>query len=828
MTSRNPSDRGTLNRWLALPVVAAAGALGLTVATRRLMRRPVPKPSGRAILDGLRAPVEVIRDEWGVAHIYATNNDDLFFAQGYVQAQDRLFQMDLNRRLGLGRLAEVTGPLGVAFDKFARYLGWPRAARAQADLSDPTTAAVIAAYSAGVNAFIATQPLPAEFRLLAYRPEPWDALATSAWGTVLAWGLSCNWESELLRAWLLDELGPERAADLTPVYRPDYLTTIPDEAIGRRLAEGLLSAFRETVAHGPVGAPLVGQSLGSNNWVVSGARTASGRPQLANDPHLPPVFPTIWYANHLCGGDYHVAGFTLPGVPGVVIGHNEHCAWGITNAFPDVQDIYIERFHPDDPTRYEVNGAWQAAEVTQEVIHVRGLRDVVITVRATRHGPVFSDLLSGGRAAPGGRAHLAYDWTLFRAGNHLKAVLATNRATGWESFREGLRHWAFPGQNVVFADTTGTIAYMMPGLVPRRRNGYGLTPVPGWSDDFAWDGFIPFDELPCYVNPPEGFIATANNCMAGDSYPHWLTGEWLTDYRVRRIRALLAERPELTLDDHRRIQTETVSLLARRFLAAALPVAQSAPQTAAPAEADLRDALARLTDWDGDMAEDSVAATLQFGWLVHFTRAAVAQAVGPQRAETLLARGEQTGFPFMPFYEIAYELSLRWLEGASGLAGCAPPPDWVGDVRPLLLPALREALAVLRREVGPDPAAWTWGRLHRVAFQHEMTRLPGVGRLWKPTTISAPGDGYSINQSDLSPHFPPDPATIIASCRLIVDVGAWDESLAALPGGQSGHPASPHYRDRLAEWREGRYFPLLFSRPRVLAAAAGTWHLEPE
>ena len=567
MTSRNPSDRGALNRWLALPVVAAAGALGLTVATRRLMRRPVPKPSGRAVLDGLHAPVEVIRDEWGVAHIYAANNDDLFFAQGYVQAQDRLFQMDLNRRLGLGRLAEVTGPLGVAFDKFARYLGWPRAARAQADLSDPTTAAVIAAYSAGVNAFIATQPPPAEFRLLAYRPEPWDALATSAWGTVLAWGLSCNLESELLRAWLLDELGPERAADLTPVYRPDYLTTIPDEAIGRRLAEGLLSAFRETVAHGPVGAPLVGQSLGSNNWVVSGARTASGRPQLANDPHLPPVFPTIWYAIHLYGGDYHVAGFTLPGVPGVVIGHNEHCAWGITNAFPDVQDVYIERFHPDNPTHYEVNGVWQAAEVTQEVIHVRGLRDVVITVRATRHGPVFSDLLSGGAAVPSAHADLAYDWTLFRTGNHLRAALTINRATDWASFREGLRHWAFPGQNVVYADTAGTIAYMMPGLVPRRRNGYGLTPVPGWSDDFAWDGFIPFDELPCYVNPSEGFIATANNCMAGDSYPHWLTGEWLTDYRVRRIRALLAEQPKLTLDDHRRILAEGDRLAA----GAALP-----------------------------------------------------------------------------------------------------------------------------------------------------------------------------------------------------------------------------------------------------------------
>ncbi len=807
MTSRNPSDRPSLNKWLALPVVAATGALGVTVAARRLMRRPVPRPDGRLALDGLRAPVEIIRDTWGVPHIYASNDDDLFFAQGFVQAQDRLFQMDVNRRLGLGRLAEVTGPLGLPLDKFARHLAWPRAAQAQADSDDDDTRAAIEAYAAGVNAFIATQPLPAEFRVLAYRPEPWDALATSAWGTVLAWGLSCNWETELLRAWLIGELGPERAADLTPVYDPGYTTTLPDEQVGQRLAEGLLVAFRETVAHGPVGVPMFGQGLGSNNWVVSGERTATGRPQLANDPHLPPVFPAIWYACHLAGGSYNVAGFTLPGVPGVVIGHNDHCAWGITNAFPDVQDVYIEHFHPDDPARYEVDGAWHTADITEETIHVRGLRDVRLTLRATRHGPVFSDIL------PGDHADLSFDWTIFHGGSHLRAVLATNRATGWPSFREGLRHWSFPGQNVVYADTSGTIAYMMPGLVPRRRKGDGLAPVPGWVTDFDWNGFIPFEELPVYVNPPEGFLATANNCMAGDSYPYLLTGEWLTDYRVRRIRELLAANPALTLDDHKRIQTESISLMARRFLAAALPVARvdHAPD-------DLRDALDRLAAWDGDMAEDSIPATLHFGWLVHFTRAAVAQAVGPERAATLLAKGEQVGFPFMPFYEIGYELALRWLEGDA--------PAWIGDVRPLLLPALRETLAVLRAKAGRDPAAWAWGRLHRVSFEHEMTRLPGIGRLWKPITIAAPGDGYTINQSDLSPHFPPDPATIIASCRLIMDVGAWDECLAALPGGQSGHPASPHYQDRIAEWRAGEYFPLLFSRQRVLAAAVGTWHLE--
>lgn len=808
MTSRSPSDRH-FRGWLALPLAAAAGALSLTVALRRLFRSPVPRTNGRLAIDGLRAPVEVIRDQWGVPHIYAANEHDLFFAQGFVHAQDRLFQMDLNHRLGLGRLAEIVGPLGVPLDKFARYMDWPRAARSQAAGTDPETAAVADAYCAGVNTYIATQPLPAEFKVLAYRPDAWDTMAMSGWSTVLAWGLSCNWETELLRAWLLDELGPDRAADLTPVYAANYTTTIPDEQVGRRLAEALLGAFRESLAHGPIGAPLFGHGLGSNNWVVSGARTTSGRPHLANDPHLPPVFPTIWYANHLHGGAYHVTGFTMPGVPGVIIGHNDHCAWGLTNAFPDVEDVYIERFHPEDPARYQLDGQWQPAKVERQTIKVRGLREIHITVRSTARGPVFSDML------PDAHADLSYDWTLFHSGNHLRSVLASNRATDWPSFRESLRHWSFPSQNVVYAGTDGTIAFMMPGLVPKRRKGDGLSPVPGWRSEYGWDGFIPFEELPCYVNPECGYIATANNCMAGDSYPHLLTGEWLPDYRVRRIREKLAERPKLSLDDHRRIQNETVSLMARRFLAAALPVTQSWPN----GEPGIRDALARLSSWDGDMRADSVPATLYFGWQVHFTRAAVAQAVGETRASALMARGDRVGFPFMPFYEIGFELALRWLEGDR--------PDWINDVSPLLLPALERTLDVLRREFGDDPAGWTWGRAHRVTFEHEMARLPGIGRLWKPVTIPAAGDGYTINQSDMTPHFPPNPSTVIASCRLIVDVGAWDNSLAALPGGQSGHPASPHYQDRITEWQEGRYFPLLFSREKVAAAAQGTWMLVP-
>jgi penicillin amidase len=797
-------------------VGVAAGALGIAVAARRLMRRPVPGPDGRLVVEGLDAPVEIIRDKWGIPHITAAGEHDLFFAQGFVHAQERLFQMDLNRRLGLGRLAEIIGPSGVPFDKFARYLGWPRVVEAQVNGTDPATAAILSAYAAGVNACIADQPLPAEFKVLACRPEQWDMTATSAWGVVLAWGLSCNWETELLRAWLLDEFGPERAADLTPVYREDYPTILPGEQAGRRLAEGLLRAFHETVAEGPVGMPLFGHGLGSNNWVVAGSRTASGRPHLANDPHLPPVFPTIWYANHLTAPGFNATGFTLPGVPGVVIGHNKHCAWGVTNAFPDVQDVYIERFHPEDPTLYEVNGAWRTAEVTVETIGVRGWRDVNLSIRSTHRGPVFSDIL------PGEHADLSYDWAMFHGGNHMRAVIGMNRATNWPAFREALRHWTFPSQNVVFAGTDNTIAYMMPGLVPKRRRGDGLSPVPGWTEDYDWDGFIPFEELPVYLNPPEGYLATANNCMAGDDYPHLLTGEWMPDYRIRRIHELLAAKPRLTLEDQARIQTETVSLMARRFLAAALPAASS---RAAPA---LSRALDRLSAWDCAMSEASIAASIYFGWLVNFTRAVVGRAIGEEKATILYAREDRVGFPLMPFYEIGYELALRWLENPHQNAETAGgTPAWIGDVRPLLLPALRQTLETLRQEFGPEPERWAWGRLHRVAFEHEMARLPGIGRLWKPVTFSVPGDGYTINQSDVSPHFPPEPSTIIASCRLIIDVGEWDNSVAALPGGQSGHPASPHYQDRLAEWREGRYFPLLFSRERVLRDADGTWTLLP-
>ena len=795
---------------LILPVAAmAGGAAGLIYAWRQLLKRSLPPSNGRVRLDGVFEAVEIIRDQWGVPHIFAQNEHDLFFAQGYVHAQDRMFQMDTQRRVGAGRISELAGPSGLATDRFSRYFGWIRAAEAQVLGVDVDTEAVLRAYSAGINAYIEQGRLPLEFSLLGYKPEPWQLFDTAAWGAVLAWGLSVNWETELIRTLLLEALGPEKAVDLTPLYNNDYRTILPDAKVGRRLATELLDAYRQALLSIPLGKIPDGSGIGSNNWVVNERHSASGRPILANDPHLPAIFPAFWYENHLVGGGFNVTGFTMPGVPGVIIGHNEHVAWGVTNGFPDVQDIYIERFREDNSSMYEVNGRWVEAEMVEEVIRVRGRKTVVETVRYTRHGPVFSDLL------PQHGRDLALQWASYTRNNHMRAVLDMNRAADGKQLRESLRSWGFPSQNVVYADVHGDIGYKMPGLVPRRRKGSGLVPVPGWIDEYEWEGWISFEELPEYCNPPEGVLVTANNRVHGSAYPYLLTGEWLPDYRAKRILELIEAFTPLTLEVNGRIQSDTLSLQARRFLRLALPE-MNEKEHFSP---NVVYALRLLQYWDGDMRSNMVAPSLYWGWLVHFSQNVLEQVTGTALASELLRKSPPDGFPLDPFREIATELALNWLEFGS--------PDWVEDITHLLLPALEKTVEVLNQKLGPDQGNWQWGNLHQIKLQHPLARLPGLGRSWKPLTLPVDGDGYTVNQSEVEALFPPGPVKIIASCRLLIDVGEWDNSLAVLPGGQSAHPASPHYQDGLADWHNNQYHPMLYTRERIEAATESKIILHP-
>lgn len=755
----------------------------------------------------LQQPVEIIRDSWGVPHIYAQTEPDLFFAQGFVHAQDRLFQMDLNRRVGLGRLSELVGPKGVATDRFARIMGWSRAAHNHVRGGDDEALTMATAYCAGVNAFISTHSVPLEFRLLFYRPELWQLHHSAAWGIVLAWGLSANWQSELVRNLLLATLGEEKAADLLPTSSDSNSSANP---IIAQLAVNLLTAYEEAVAALPLGKLPVGQQIGSNNWVVAPERMATKRPLLANDPHLPPIFPSIWYENHLIGGRYNVTGFSTPGVPGVLIGHNDQIAWGITNAFTDIQDIYVERFHPQDSLRYEQNGRWRTAEQVDETIHIRGHKPLTLPVRYTHHGPIITDLLHNEER------DLALCWTCHQPNNHLSSALKLNRATDWASFNEALRDWAFPPQNMVYADVAGNIGYTLPGQIPLRRQGggSGLTPAPGWDSRYDWQAQIPHEALPRTLNPASGVIATANNRVIDSSYPYWLTGEWLSPYRAARILQRLDAPQPLTLADHVAIQQDTVSLLARRFLPLVLP--HLAKQ---PLEGELARGRSLLQSWDGDMAVHAVAPTLYFGWLVHLTQAVMGQALGEVVSGQLLGKTAVSQSPGNPFHAVAYERLLDWLETG--------PPAWVGSITPHIFSSYVKTLVVLRQQVGPSWQEWEWGKLHRLHLKHPLTAVPGIGRYWRPRTIPVPGYANTINQTAVPPQFPPEPVEMIASCRMVLDVGAWDNSVAALPGGQSAYVNSLHYQDGLAGWQNGRYRPMLYSRHRIEAAAKLVTWLHP-
>ncbi|MFW6069710.1 MAG: penicillin acylase family protein [bacterium] len=808
------SIQSTKIRRAAAASAGIAGAIGVSALfVRHLMRRPLPRTTEQFTVEGLSAPVEVIRDRWGVPHIYARTEEDLFFAQGFVHAQDRLFQMDANRRVGSGRISEIVGPAGIESDRFARTFAWHHAAAAQVQglMADEETHRLAQAYAAGVNAYIREGKLPAEFLMLAYAPEPWTPFDSCAWGTVLAWGLSVNWETELMRARLVAELGPQKAFDLTPDYGSAYPCIVPEAEVGSRLAQALADAYHRAMDELPLGQLPAGPGAGSNNWVVSGNWTTSGRPILANDPHLPPIFPTLWYENHLVGGRFNVTGFTTPGVPGVIIGHNERVAWGITNAQPDVQDIYVERFHPQDSSRYEADGEWVEAEEELVEIRVRGRREPLQErVRHTRHGPVISGLIEGEHR------DLSLRWAAYEPNNHLRALLQICLASDWKSFRIALKEWAFPSQNVVYADVEGNVGYVMPGRVPLRARGDGLLPVPGWSGEYEWQGWIPWDELPSAFNPPSGYVVTANNRVVGDGYPHLLSGEWQPPYRARRISDLIEALAPLDVAANGRIQNDTVSLLALRFVQLALAHSDAGAQ----AENHLaQQALLQLEAWDGDMHPERAAPAIAYGWLVHFTRAVLTQAVGPELCAELLGQERLENFPGNPFHEIGFELVVRWLqEGA---------PSWVGDIHPLLPPALAGALGTLRAELGPRLEQWRWGDLHYVELHNHLARIPGLGRLWRPRTLPLGGDGYSVSQAEVGPRFPPRPVHIIPSCRMIVDVGAWDNSRSTLPGGQSGHPASDHYQDSVEDWLQGGYHPMLYSREKIEQARKSQLTLLP-
>jgi penicillin amidase len=775
---------------------------------------------------GLREQATIRRDERGIPYIIAKNEHDLFFAQGYATASDRLWQMDFLRRTGRGELAEVlgAGPNNVALeqDKVHRTFGFAQVAEAEANQASAEARAVLDAYAAGVNAYINSlgpKALPPEFQILQYKPRPWTPSDSLIMIKLFFEALSSTWRLDVMRE-ALGALPPEKLAVLLPETSPlDVLVvgtdrrralgeTQPQRPSASMLNDQSLANLTYELAKGQqieqnalarVG--LLAENLAaSNNWVVSGKLTASGKPLLANDPHLMASAPPIWHMVHLSAPGVTVAGVTGPGLPGVVIGHNNNIAWGFTNVGPDVQDLYIEKFDPANPRRYLTPDGWREAEVRHEELKVRkGFGDsttevINFDVTVTRHGPIV--LEKNGK-------RYALRWTALDPKlNNPNSTYMLNRARNWKEFTTALRAYTAPTQNMVYADTEGHIGYYAAGVVPIRKTGDGSRPYDGSKDDGEWVSYIPLEKMPHLFDPPAGMIVTANQRIVGTDYPYFLTHSWAQPYRARRIYDLLQEyskKKKITADDFRAIQGDVYSIGCVLFATQAAGILRG--RLDAPSDAGLREAVAQLEKWDGRLSADSSVAPLVLQMRIAFRSRILNAALGEDLFKVYAWSNFDT--------TIDSVISQR-------------PPSWLPKEFPtyadLLRACYQDALGVLKKNLGEDQATWIWGNLVKARFQHPLAGAPFVGGQFAIPPLPQNGSGgiaATVNVGGA------------VSMRLIADPSNWDQTQQGITLGESGIPSSPHWKDQLDDWRNvtPRSFP--FSEAAVTKAAQVTIVLEP-
>jgi penicillin G amidase len=765
---------------LVLSCLAAAGGY-------LFLRQSLPQSEGTIILAGIGRPVEILRDAYGIPHIFASTIDDAHFALGYAHAQDRLWQMEMSRRVAAGRLSEILGPGALESDRFLRTLGVRRVAEANLTHFDAETRRLLDAYAAGVNAFIAGAPvLPPEFWLTRSSPEPWSAADSVAWVKMMAWDLATNWRSELLRMQLAKTLPMARIHEFLPPYPGD---PVPEIADLRQLYAGIEKQ--------PVGVSFLENpdtASGSNSWAVSGARSASGRALLANDPHLGLSAPPAWYFAHLHAPGLDAIGATLPGVPAILIGRNERIAWGLTNTVSDVQDLYLEK----------LDGRFRQRE---EVIRVRGAPDEKLSVRASRHGPVVSDVLRAALdAAPRGHA-MALAWTALAEDDlSMQAILRVARARDWREFGATLRDLHAPQQNVIYADVEGNIGFIAAGRVPVRKAGNdlkGLAPAPGWDARYDWAGYVPYEDLPRAFNPAGGAIVNANHKIVPPGFPYHLGYEWQAPYRARRIGELLGRQPH-TLESFSRIQMDVVSLAARELLPLLLKTR--------PADEASAEALKLLAAWDGTMSAERPEPLILVAWWRELARALYADELG--------AAFNANWSPRAVFTTAAIGAQSRWCDDVRTQS--------VETCPEIQTNSLQVALAELRRRYG-EPSGWKWGEAHAARHRHRpLTRQRWLAPFFD-FAMASPGDTYTVNvgRTDFNDRDQPFANHHGASLRMLADLGEPGQSLFIHSGGQSGNPLSAHYKSFSAAWARGEYVPMLTERSRLEAAGAQRLLLTP-
>lgn len=834
-------------KWLRVILLGLAALILLIVIAVAVflppqIRASYPQIDGEIHVSGLNAQVDVYRDQAGIPHIYASNEHDLFFAQGYVHAQDRFWQMDFQRHTSAGRLSELLGSNTLDIDTFLRTMGWERVAREELENVDAESRAMLESYADGVNAYLADHSgteISLEYLFLNilnsnYTPAPWEALNTVTWAKAMAWDLRGNLDNEIQRAILLKTLSPERIAELFPEYPGDAPVIVPDfslasaseqpNAASQMPAElsGLLALLnqRTTSLDSLLGGD-PNADLGSNSWVVSGDLSATGAPLMANDPHLSFSIPSIWYQIGLhCapkGPDcnYETVGVSFVGAPGIVLGHNDRIAWGFTNLGPDVMDLYVMKINPDNPDQYEMNGDWVDMQIINEEIGVAGGETVNLPVRITEFGPIVSDSYgdlmdfdeTAGIDLPENYA-IALKWTALEPGDTFQSLFKLNRAQNFDEFRAAARDFVVPSQNLLYADVDGNIGYQMPGLVPIRAAGDGLYPAPGWTDEYAWQGYIPFDELPYSLNPASGYIVTANNAVVSADYPYRIADDWDYGYRAQRVLDMLAAAPgPIDANYFQQMQGDDMNLGALAIIAHFNDLQLD--------DEHLNEMRSLLTSWDGQQRMDSGPAALFNVFLKHLLAATFNDEL-PE--DYWPASGSGSSWYMVMTNLLADPQNAYWDDINSAEVETSDQ---------ILTVAFAGAVAETEKTLGKDSAKWAWGDLHTLTFEHGvMSSFPLIDKLFNRGPFRLAGGNSVVNAASWGSS---DTFSVAsgASKRTIMDLGNWENSWQIITAGQSGHAYAPHYIDMAPLWSTIQYFPMHWDPDVIQADAEGHLILLP-
>ncbi len=773
------------------------------IAAYAYLLQSLPNNSGEIEVSTIKASVTISRDQYSIPTIEAGNDLDAFFAMGYAHAQDRLWQMEVNRRTTAGRLSEIIGAAAIGADRFARIMGFYRDTEKTWQQLSAEEKTILQAYVDGINQWLDEEHvLPFEFIYFSYTPEKWTVKDSLAWLHSIAWSMSGNWQAEQARARTIRMFGATKAAELLPLQQSDEQSIVANDANVEHMSESLVKAHEDFTSI----LNLQGPYVGSNNWVVSGKHTQSGKPLLANDPHLQNSIPALWYLARIKGDKIDAQGATFPGLPFVILGNNKNIAWGVTNMQADVQDIFIERVDPLNPNNYIVNDKTHTMETLIEKISVRPdkFKDPVdpiqMTVRKTIHGPVVSDIFN---APP----EVAYSlkWTgTDGLGGTFSSLYKINYAQNWESFKDALRSFISPAQNYVYADNAGNIGYFGAGKIPIRSNGDGSKPALGWTNSNQWESWIPFEELPQQYNPESGFIVTANNKIVGDNYPHYITSDWSPSYRAKRISELLqqaSEKKKLTKEDMIAIQSDVFDLHSQKVLPF-LDILK-------PQNEKLVKATEYLKDWDGSYNVDGIAPTIYQSWLENFTRLILEDDVKNSEMQDLAYR-------YNPLF-----LNNMIAKPDSSWCDHKITQDITETCEAIANIAFEHAVTYLSTIGGNDIEDWQWGKIHQAHYGHYpfseskymLSRPASQDYLLRyifHRSIASPGSQNSVNVAPTAFSNKNSPFAQLwgASYRQISDLENLDNSLFSLPTGQSGNILSKHYDDMLEMHRDVKFLTM--------------------